>query len=383
MKLHVNCRPLWFSTVLFGALLVWLLTINAFAALAEDHDADGGTIPPLQNFTKTVYSVAGIQDGARTGEEVVYTISMHNTISESYTARIGVTDTVPVGLSVLTDTIVTSEGNTQFFVIDGASFITWTIDVEYGASYTLTYSADAPTNTMTLTNTSVLYEISNRYALPTEMTKTAQAVLTVRQWEVYLPLIRRDEPPPKPQLPQFDHYNFEQNTKLKDGWEQLVDGKSGNLIYSAQQTNLVMIDGGSYVAWMGGAPGENKLSQTITLPRGYSDLRIRYRYWIYSEESDCDNGDKVEVQVNEVPQVIETEGAIPHQLCSAGRTSGWKLAKTTNNLANLGGEPITLTFLTCLNKSRNSNFFIDVVQLCSSDADAPMGTLRCDDLSKP
>ncbi|MBE2237800.1 MAG: DUF11 domain-containing protein [Caldilineaceae bacterium] len=378
MKLHVNCRPLWFSAVLFGTLLVWLLIINAFAALAEDHDAGGGTIPPLQNFTKTVRSVAGIQNEARPGEKVIYTISMHNTISESYTARIGVTDTIPAGLSVLTATIAPKD-NAQFFTIDGVSFITWTVDVEYGASYTLTYSAEVTSTIGTLTNTAVLYEISNQYAAPTEITKTAQAVLKVHQWEVYLPLIRRDDPPPpKSQLPQFDHYNFEISTKLKSGWEQLVDDKSGNLIYSAQQTNLVMLDG-SHVAWLGGAPGENKLSQPIALPADYSNLKVRYLYWIYSDEDSCSN-DSADVRINGAS--IKN-----YLLCKAERTfdstkgHGW--VREVLDVAAYKGQAITLSFVTNLNESKNSNFFIDVVQLCSSDADAPPGTVRCDDPPTP
>lgn len=183
-------------------------------------------------------------------------------------------------------------------------------------------------------------------------------------------------PAPKPALPGLGNHDFEQGEFY---WTQQVNASNGKLIYSQQQSVLFMLNGDWY-AWLGGANNQiDELNQQITLPSGYSDLRLRYLHWIQSDEDSCSN-DRAEVWVNDA--AIKA-----YQLCKATRTfdparnHGWRWEVL--DLAALQGQTVTLAFWSQLNASRLSNFFVDVVQLCSSDTDAPQGTVLCSDSSPP
>lgn len=375
------------------SMLLWLLAIGLFALMVEGAAgaqtatfnpdvSDNRTIPPVAPFEKRGWTDIGLANAVYTGEFVTYTIALSGIITDSYAAIVGVTDTLPTGLTVNPSSLKASAGSTG--LVNG--IITWTVEVATGNTYVLTYTAKAPVITATafLTNTAVLYEIEsiNQPITPTAKTITATWTVAVIPRNVHMPLIQRQPtltptvtptptstptPTPTPQpLLGFGNYNFEVVPNL--GWLESPAG----LIYSLSQNFLAGTEGQRY-AWLGGVNNQsNELSQTIQLPRGYGDLRVRYRYWIYSEESTCTN-DLVQVLVNETSQTIETQDSRPHQLCQAGRTFGWKAARTAN-LAGAGGNTVTLMFRTQLNGSRNSNFFVDVVELCSDD---PGATRNC------
>jgi len=377
----------WFSAILIIGTLLWLLAVGSFAVLAENSAAnpfaalvqdsiDNGTVPPVNPFTKTVGFSTSDADFAYSGELVTYTIEFQNIIT-NYTAKIGVTDTLPALLTVTPNSLVATTGTVG--LADGV--ITWIVDVVTGTQlYALTYTGQTPivTAEMTLSNTAMLYEIKNAHDPITPTTKTLSATVEVkvRPWGQHLPIVKRapptPTPTPKPTLPSFVNYNFEMGNG--QGWKE----SPAKLIYSTGE-NFLENTQGVYYAWLGGLANQtNELSQsiTLTLPTGYTDIRIRYRYWIFSDEIDCDN-DKVEVQVNAVAQTIVTEESKGNQLCQTGRTFGWKSAKTANLAQSFGGQNIALLFKTQLNASKNSNFFVDVVEFCSDDADAPASTSPC------
>lgn len=378
-------------TVCVGTLAFLTLVLGAFTTLAtvtalesgalyfEDSEVFNATIPPIDPFTKTVRSANGGIAAAYSGEIVTYTIELRNIITDNYHAIVGITDTLPLSLNVKFVDITTTHGA---FGITGQE-ITWTLPVSSGNVYTLTYRTQLPfvTTALTLANTAVLYEIDNPPHPVTTKTISATSLLIVQPWKVSLPLIEKQEPPPSPTpepLPSLANYNFENR---ESGWLQLVDTGNGKLIYSQQQSELSMVDGDWY-AWLGGVNSQiNELRQeiTITLPFNYNDLRLRYLHWIQSDENSCTN-DRAEVRLNDT--VIKS-----HQLCKATRTfdpnknHGWRWEVL--DLTAFKGQTVTLAFWSQLNASRLSNFFVDVVQLCSSDADAPAGTVRCDDPPTP
>jgi len=365
------------------SLLAFVFLIGARPVVA-DGESNGGTIPPLRPFEQAPMTMSGSSSDAFSGELVTYTITLQNTSNVStevgYTARVGVTGTLPAGINVITDTIDPSAGNVQ--LLDLNRKLSWTLTVTYSNFYTLTYAIRAPetvTEAISLTSTAELYEIENlNYPYtPTSLTLTDTAVITVYPWRLMMPLLQRAKPP----LPVLANYNFEGG---QTGWTQLVDSQPGKLIYSTQDRARVLVDGDFY-AWLGGAPNQaNELKQVIELPPDYDDLRLRYLYWAASEEDDSGCG-------NDVAKVyFDGGGSNPlksYELCTKTNTfhpakqHGW--VREIIDVSSFKGQTVALSFYTKLNGQKNSNFFIDMVQLCSNDAGAPVGTVRCDDPPTP
>lgn len=349
-----------------GGILVWMLFVNTFAVMADEHGA-GETIPPLQPLQKTVRSETGRIGRAYSGEVVTYTVSFRNTTALSYTARIGLTDTVPLSLTII-DGSIQADGNTGLL---SGNQITWVVDVEYGGAYTLTYAARSPTVAATtpLTNMVELYEIENRWALtPTPLTTSTIAVLLVEPPPtLYLPYISKT----KATLNQLVNYDFEGGAGM--GWSE-----SPPALILKRENQYPSSPDGAYVAWLGGAFNQtHELSQMIDLPAGYDSLEVTYLYRVDSAER-TPNRDKAEVR-------ITSDGAQPkivsHEL-TRNNSLGWK--RGFIDLSGFEGRSTVITFWAELNGSINSNYFVDKVEICSNDEDRNPSTVRrCDNLAIP
>ncbi|HQY92777.1 MAG: hypothetical protein WAU00_19570 [Caldilinea sp.] len=364
-------RTQWFLLMWLGAGLAYLLLANSVTLFADELPNDG-TIPPLTSFTKTMQSPSGSLHTARSAEVVTYTLQIANTSAVSYTARIGITDTLPVGLVVIEESITPTAKTVE------NNLIMWEVDVKFGEHRAFTYTVQMPTVTelLRLTNTAELYEIQNAW-VPTTTNRiiTVTEALTVTPWTLYLPLIIT--PPPKPELPKFLNGDFEVGSG--NGWTEIVDEKPGKLIFTPINGYPTMDYGGAYFAWLGGAYNAiNELSQPITLPMGYDSLGITYRYWIDSSEIVATN-DRAEIRV------IHNGGATirPQPLWVASATSRWVRAEAID-VSSYQGQSIKFAFWAKLNATKNSNFFVDKVELCSNDDDRkPETARRCDNTAVP
>jgi uncharacterized repeat protein (TIGR01451 family) len=363
-------RTQWFLMVWLGAGLAYLVLTNSLTVFASETPGNG-TIPPLAPFIKSVQSASGSPHTARSGEIATYTLQIANTSIVSYTARIGITDTLPVGLVVMEGSITPTAKTV------GNHLIAWEVDVKFGELYTLTYAVQTPivTELLRLTNTAELYEIQNAWA-PTVTNRiiTVTEALTVTPWTLYLPLIIT--PPPKRELPKFLNGDFEAGSG--NGWTERVNEMDGVLIFTPINGYPAMVDG-THFAWLGGAYNTiNELSQPITLPKGYGSLGITYRYWIDSSETVVTN-DLAEIRI------IHASGTAvqPQQLWAPSATSRWVRAEAID-VSSYQGQSITFAFWAKLNSTKNSNFFIDKVELCSDDEDRKPETVRrCKDKSIP
>ena len=355
------------SLVWMGSILLWMLLTSSLAVLAEEQGV-GETIPPLHSFQKTVRSETGQVGVAYNKQVVTYTISIWNTTEPSYTARIGVTDTVPLSLPIDAGTIQSSKGDAR---LAPGNQITWVLDVEAGDVHTLTYAARTPTVTVTtaFTNMADLYEISNKWvATPTTVTTSTLAVLLVRpDPKLYLPLVSRSVE----ELRQLDNYRFEDGPD--EGWGQAPEA----LIYNREGKYPFPRDG-NYVAWLGGAPSQtNELSQTLKLPTDYVSLGLTYLYLIDSAENSPSN-DKAEVRIT----ADGVDSIVERPPLTRGNSLGWQ--RHVIYLAAFKGKETTFTFWTELNDTLNSNFFVDKVEICSNDElTNPPDVRRCDNTDIP
>ena len=181
-------------------------------------------------------------------------------------------------------------------------------------------------------------------------------------------------PTPLP-LPTLANHDFEQG---RVGWTESIQNLSGTplpgkLIYS-QQEQIVSGAQGNMYAWLGGARNQiNELSQNVEIPTGYDDVRIRFLYSIRSQETNCDN-DLVQVRIAATPVSVTPQPGGDHRLCI--NMSNYFGQAVTANLSEYAGKEVTLSFWTRLNETLNSNYFLDVVELCSNQDG--VDTRRCD-----
>lgn len=352
-------RLRWILLAWIGSILVWALFANSLIVIAEE-TGSGETIPPLQPFQKTVHSESGRIGKAYSGEIVTYTISFHNTSTPSYTAKVGVTDTVPSSLVINENSIHTSEGNAELLPND---LITWVVNVEYGKVYTLTYAARSPVVTMTtlVTNIVDIYEIENVWVVtPTRLTTTTFAVLSIEVTPtLYLPLISKA----MEEMNQLQNYRFENGAG--DGWDE----SPGSLIFKREGQYPNSPDG-VWVAWLGGAPNANDvLAQEIKLPAEYKSLGLTYLYRVDSGES-APGIDRAGVRITATGVQTKTED---HEL-TIGNSSGWQ--RKVIYLEDFRAKSTTFSFWAELNGAVNSNFFVDKVEICSDDEVTNPPTVR-------
>lgn len=382
-------KKLGVVTICMLGVLLWTALAGVYIAMAQevvDISPGNGTIPPIRPFEKQAFSALGGQGRAYSNELVTYTVVIRQIITDSYRAEVGVTDTLPSSLVVEPQSITATAGHAML----SDDVITWTLEVETGSEpYMLTYTARSSsivTGELTIANTAYLWEQQNlgdpsRPA--TEEVLSTTALLRVYPQNLHLPIVRLDPTPvptavptPPAPLPTLANHDFEQGSGK--GWEEIVQPASGTpgpgkLIYSTAENPLIGVQG-SYYAWLGGAKNQiNELRQTVQLPAGYTDLRLRFRYRIRSQETDCNN-DRVEVRVAGTSHPVTPEDGSQHQLCVD--MLSFKAA-VTDNLAAHSGQSVVVSFWTSLNGSLNSNYFLDVVELCSDQPGAPQGTRSC------
>ena len=367
---------LGFVTMIASGISFWFLISGLLMASthrpymesilsAADVAHENGTIPPIL-FTKTATTATGANVYSQAS--VTYTIGIRIITTDTYSATLKIVDTVTATAGELSPRDITvTAGITEII----GTTITWTVPVSTTGAYSLTYRVQAPsvqTQTVDVVNTAILYEIDNSNGLTTTKTLSKTVNLKVIPWNLYLSNIQvpptptpTPTPTPLPPLPSFPSYNFEDANRFLD-WGDA----DKNIIYSINQNFLADTDG-QYYAWFGGVPNSSNriTSQKVILPTGYGDIRIRYRYWIFSEENECGR-DTLVVKVNGTERTIETQDEKPHKLCKDGITSGWKNARTKNLASNWSGKEVFVSFETNLNGSRNSNFFVDEVELCSA-----------------
>jgi len=127
------------------------------------------------------------------------------------------------------------------------------------------------------------------------------------------------------------------------GWPLIVDSS----------TLQITPHGGSWAAWLGGDDDEiSEISQSVTIPSGYSALR--FWHWIGSGDV-CDH-DWGMVYVDD-DQIDRFE------LCSATGTGGWVIR--TVDLSAYVGQTVELKIRATTDGSLTSNLFIDDVALVS------------------
>ena len=372
--------PRWLTTFMFCSAF---LAIGYLALTYEPASSDtGGTVPPLAPFTKRA-STEVTGPGATVGYEII----VANQVPTYTGVLVGVTDTLPIAFSV-SGPVTASLG--QATVVDSRT-ITWAGVIDYGQRVTITYralvAADAvpitPTNVViTYTNLATLWEINHAGgAPPTEKLLTATADVQVQPWELNLPTIVHFPtplpPPPLPVLPTDINGGFESG---RDGkWHERNAGSPTKLIFRNGETITLIMPArnGHYFAWLGGEPdAANELAQEVSLPPGYSNMGLVFDYWIWSEEDSCSR-DTAVVSVDGT--TLNTFGLCKATITPVDPTNGgWRKATyALTNLPQTAARNVTIKFTGTTNGSKNSNFFIDNVYLCSNDLRAPEGTQRC------
>lgn len=348
-------------TLVFAGMVCMHYLFTVPVATAAEPPA--GTIPPVAPFSKRVVS----ENVVRSGGQILYELQILNLDTPAYSATIGITDTAIGQLHIVTESVQASSGVAS---TDG-TVLSWLGDIQTGSAITINYVALAPTVTESLliTNYATLYEVRNYYVpTPTNQVSETYVVIEVRPWELFLPVVVR----PKPPLPQVPNPGFEEMPN--QAWTELVNGSTGKLIYSTSEFARPLRDGIRYT-WLGGAANQvNEIKQSLALPAEYSHIGLRYYYWLYSEEDACNN-DLARVLLNGT-QIKEYQLCKQNSTYKPGAVDGW--VRPILDLSLYGGQTVMLSFWSELNGSKNSNFLLDLVQLCSNDADAPADVLHCD-----
>ena len=352
----------------FAVLIASTISLCLFfsAARADEKTTEISPVPPYQSLTKTA-----AYDGpvAVVNSAITYTISFVRAPTD-YPVTLGITDVVPSPLAILTDTIQSSLPGSS--AVQG-QVITWTATFnpsETAEAVTIFYVVRTPgcvTTTQTVTNTVILRELTNSVMItPTAVYSQASASVPLEQvsCQLHLPIVKYETPPPFPQLLNGD---FEQGPG--SGWTELVNGNSEPLIYPrASIPSNVRIDNNSlFVAWLGGAPNStNTLEQLVELPQNYH-VFLKLRYFTESAEDGCDI-DTASVYVGDLK--LKAFG-----LCNSQETNQWR--SDLIDLSSFAGSSFLLKFETVLNGQRNSNWFLDDLQLCGESQNIPPGSPIC------
>lgn len=168
-------------------------------------------------------------------------------------------------------------------------------------------------------------------------------------------------------MPQPVNASFDQGAG--SGWEQLVNSQNGRLIYHRSESNITPTSGDWY-AWLGGVDNQiNQLRQRLpfALPQQY-ETKLQFQYWSVSVETSCAN-DWAEIRVAG-GALLRLGLCAQNNTAPAGSPYGWRLSNPIS-LDAFRGQTAMIEFVTSLNGSRNSNFFIEDVVICSDFPAAP------------
>ncbi len=182
---------------------------------------------------------------------------------------------------------------------------------------------------------------------------------TVPTVRAYLPFVRLEPTPTATPIPFPRLVNGDLEAGPGAGWSETPETLivRTTTIPAAARAGA----GSSYVAWLGGAPGERVLSQKVFIPYVYSSqVRLKFFGYTESEETGC---------TNDTAGVYQVESDVPLlsvPLCQRLATNAW--TQYTVDLSGLGGKLVELRFVSRLNGARNSNWFINRIALCQAGA---------------
>ena len=355
IKLFICMMTMISMAILFGCILD--------AAKADDMTMEDSPAPPYQALAKTA---AYDGENPTANGAITYTISFVKTPSND-PVTLGITDTIPSPLSILADSIESTPPGSS--TVQG-QVITWTATFspsETAEDVTISYIVRIPpcvATTQTVTNTVILQELTNSVMVtPTTVFSQTSAAVQLEQasCQVFLPVVSA---PPFPQLLNGD---LEQGSGV--GWTELVNGNSGALIYprSSVPSDVLVGNDSAYIAWLGGIPNStNLLEQAVSFPGNYG-VYLSLRYFTASNEDDC-SADTAEVYAGSIK--LKSYG-----LCNSQETNQWRADLI--DLSSLKGSSFVLKFKTVLNGQRNSNWFLDDLELCGKSPGAPPGAPQC------
>jgi len=345
----------------FGALFFFILFCALGAGPMWAEEAPGsGTIPPLASF-----SYRALPPTVQQGDVVTYQVTIVDTDTTYVNVVLGLTSTLPSGVSALADTVQASIGVAR---VTAAGQVTWTAAIQQPGDIFIRFQARvAPTTCGDKVSRAQLYEIENVGAgKPSSSQLTDEATFKVEgSCSIYLPHINRSLSP----IPTLQNWNFEEGAA--SGWGQFDNGQPNTLIYSTDRKSLPMPQGGKWFGWLAGVL--NKTSelrqQKITLPADHSGIQLRFLYMIESADDCGINKDNGYVLLNGV-QISDT-----FQLCKEKVTSTWQTAKVEIP-STWWGRDLTLALQSKTNGDKYSSWFVDNVTFCSTDERAAVAD-RC------
>jgi uncharacterized repeat protein (TIGR01451 family) len=322
------------------------------------------------------------------GDIVTYTVSFAK-LPRDYPVTLGIIDTLPPSLRLLTETITTNpfvavkQATSQLLSLQ-ADFL----ELDQGRNITVSYSArvidctpvispqlalSVPTS-ISATRPVTLQELTNAVMVtPTTnlSTTSASLMLKVPACGVALPTVSKGEPP---KFPQLENGDLSQGPGK--GWQEISEPATAAIIYPRASIPPEVSSGNpsSYIAWLGGTPNStNTLSQTVSLPSSYL-VGLEFRSYTASAEPNCSGGDTATLFIRGGGTTREEK----FPLCTSQDTEAW--VGKYMDLSAFRGTAVTLEFTSKLNGSRNSNWFLSNFQLCSivsNDTHVPPGTPKC------
>jgi uncharacterized repeat protein (TIGR01451 family) len=339
----------------FGALAMGAFGI-ALAAPTEAPPAPG-TVPPLQPFVMKVSPQA-----VGPNQTVEYQITLRNTTWSTYTgALIGITNTLPTEVIAFAP-IQASKGVASLV---NSQEITWSGELGYQEQLTITYGAELARNivTSTLVSTATLWENQGPTTWPTathEVLVTTATLAVKTYWPIYLASVNN----PLPSLLVIKNGTFELGSN--GAWAE-----SSKIIFSKSESPLILPPyrgaPNQYYAWLGGEyNAKNVLAQDVTVPKGYTSVKLIFDAWVQSDEDQCGS---------DVARVILGGTELTSlSLCKSTNsvvnpnTGGWATQMVPlTNLAAIEGKSAQFAFQVTTNGAKNSNWYIDNVRLCSTD----------------
>lgn len=347
-------------TILVAILLLAMGALEIAVASPPAGPPAPGTVPPLQPF---VMKVSPQTIGPN--QTVEYQITLRNTTWSTYTgALIGITNTLPTEVIAFAP-IQASKGVANLV---NSQEITWSGELGYQEQLTITYGAELARNvvTSTLISTATLWENQGPTTWPTathEVLVTTATLGVKTYWPVYLASLSSPPPAPLP-LPQLGNWQFEFGRN--GAWTE-----SSQIIYSKSESPLTLPpyngEPNQFYAWLGGEYNANNvLAQGVTVPKGYTSVKLVFDAWVESDEDQC---------ASDIARVtIDGTAQVSLALCKSTNSivkpnvGGWgtQIVPLTN-LAAIEGKPVQLAFRVTTNGAKNSNWYIDNVHLCSSD----------------
>lgn len=338
--------------LVFGAIFFLALSASSGLLVAEENP-DSATVPPLANFYTAIVPATVLP-----GQKVTYEITISNQDPTYKEVMLGVTSTLPAGVTAIPGTVTVVQGGGEA-TISASGDVTWTGWIEQPVRIVIAYQAQVSSDACgQKTSQAQLYEIANNGAGgPTEKRLEWLQSFSVGSCKAYLPSVKKSLAP----IPLLDNWHFE-GGPTATGWGQYDNEQASTLIYSTDKKSISMPHGGKWFGWLGGVLNmTSELRQKIPLPGGHSGIKLRFLYFIESAD-DCgqDNG-YVLLDGEQIGN--------PYQLCKTTATGAWKQAEIPVDAKYLDRE-LMLTLRSKTSALKNSNWLIDNVQFCSTDPQA-------------